>query len=257
MATRPYKPDLAALMGGRKLEYLESAVDDYNRRFARVGIATNRFGPVIPYCVSIKNTTGSLLDRGRCVGIGDPIVLPSADENEWWQRRIYTGETLAAEHASKFGILQFATANNEFSGNTVVVCGACPALIQVSDAAHEFAEIDVGETRLKSAVSGPVKIIWKESGTGLKKAEVIVGVGGLSPSQTTKIGKTDASVSPGGTVTVSIHRRISGTLTDTGENVTDVHYDWIDAAAIASGKEVWIEYFEDEGLWRISDAECP
>jgi hypothetical protein len=77
-------------------------------------------------------------------------------------------------------------------------------------------------------------------------------LGKVGDVQITKIGKTDASVAPDATVTVSIWRDGS----DTGENITGVKYDWMTSGTISSGKEVVITYFADEGIWRITGAEC-
>jgi len=74
----------------------------------------------------------------------------------------------------------------------------------------------------------------------------------LITRQGVKIGKTDASVAPDATVTVSIWRDGA----DTTENVEDVQYDWMTSGTISSGKEVVITYFADEGIWRITGAEC-
>ena len=75
-----------------------------------------------------------------------------------------------------------------------------------------------------------------------------------SPSdQTVKIGKADADITVGSTGTISIWRN----GIDTGENIENVDLDWMAGATdVSAGKEVMITWFADEGLWRITGAEC-
>jgi len=59
-----------------------------------------------------------------------------------------------------------------------VVSGVAVCDIDVTDAAHEFAAPTPGdETQLTSAGSGPARIVWKESGTGTKRAVVLISQG--------------------------------------------------------------------------------
>ncbi len=78
----------------------------------------------------------------------------------------------------------------------------------------------------------------------------IISVAG---SQIVKIGKADADITADSTGTVSIWR---GGV-DTTENVTDVELDWMHGGTkVSAGKEVMITFFADEGIWRITGAEC-
>ena len=74
----------------------------------------------------------------------------------------------------------------------------------------------------------------------------------LAQPQTVKIGKADADISVGSTGTISIWRDGS----DTTEN-EDAKLDWMAGTTqVSSGKEVMITWFADEGIWRITGAEC-
>ena len=78
----------------------------------------------------------------------------------------------------------------------------------------------------------------------------IISVAG---SQIVKIGKADADITADSTGTVSIWR--AGV--DTTENVEDVELDWMHGGTkVSAGKEVMITFFADEGIWRITGAEC-
>ncbi len=70
--------------------------------------------------------------------------------------------------------------------------------------------------------------------------------------QTVKIGKADADITVGSTGTVSIWR--AGV--DTTEDET-ASLDWMAGTTqVSLGKEVMITWFADEGIWRITGAEC-
>ena len=70
--------------------------------------------------------------------------------------------------------------------------------------------------------------------------------------QTVKIGKADSNIAVDATGTVSIWR--AGV--DTTENET-ASLDWMAGTTqVSAGKEVMITWFADEGIWRITGAEC-
>jgi hypothetical protein len=72
-----------------------------------------------------------------------------------------------------------------------------------------------------------------------------------------KIGKADADITAGTAGTVNIWRRATPTTAavDTGETV-EAYFDWLSTETISAGKEVMVQWFSDEGIWRIVGAEC-
>ncbi len=90
-------------------------------------------------------------------------------------------------------------------------------------------------------------------------------VGTFSPSRQptvlsnnqVKIGKTKTEVVSGTGVIVEIYRQsASGVFpVATGEEVM-ANFDWLSTETISAGKQVVIQRFKDEGLWRIVGAEC-
>lgn len=74
-----------------------------------------------------------------------------------------------------------------------------------------------------------------------------------------KIGKADSDITAGSTGTVSLWQKnpSTGTLEDTGDNVT-AYLDWMHGSEdVSSGKQVVIARFgEYGGIWRIIGAEC-
>ncbi len=89
-------------------------------------------------------------------------------------------------------------------------------------------------------------------------------VGTFSPSRQptvlsgvqVKIGKAKADIAAGATGTIEIWRSVGGAApTDASEEV-DAVFDWLSTETITAGKQVMIQRFKDEGLWRIVGAEC-
>ena len=74
----------------------------------------------------------------------------------------------------------------------------------------------------------------------------------VAGGQTVKIGKADADIAVDATGTISIWRDGSDTTED-----EDAKLDWMAGTTqVSSGKEVMITWFADEGIWRITGAEC-
>lgn len=207
--------------------------------------------------VDIKNLSGAARAVGDVLVLGTPVLDPNTTPEVLLQRPIFNAakSTSPVDDLAKACVVTRGGPSDEIL--EAAIAGGVWAFVNVTSAAHGYANCESGQARFTSDAMDGFPIIFKPAGTGVKKCFVTLDRRGGSAGQTVKIGKTDAGVSPGGTVTVSVWRRVSGTLVDTGENVTGVFYDWIDAAAIATGKEVVIQYFNDEGLWRIVDAECP
>ncbi|MBX3355628.1 MAG: hypothetical protein KF724_08015 [Phycisphaeraceae bacterium] len=59
----------------------------------------------------------------------------------------------------------------------VCLSGVTQAIVVVTDDEHTTGRLANGEPYLTSAVAGPASILWRESGTGTKKALVALGIG--------------------------------------------------------------------------------
>jgi hypothetical protein len=105
-------------------------------------------------------------------------------------------------------------------------------------------EIEVYNTSAEAIPSGDHLLSYS-----LEYNRFIVLVAG---GQTVKIGKADADIAVDATGTISIWRDGA----DTTENET-AKLDWMAGTTqVSSGKEVLITWFADEGIWRITGAEC-
>lgn len=199
-----------------------------------------------------KNNTADPLKVGDAVRVSTPISDPNGTGNLMLPPSFVCDKPNSDSELLLLGcIVRGAPAGKPVR---IAMLGVVWARVDVSNASHKLAKPVSGNTTLASSSADGLPILWKPSGTGVKKCAVLFDRGAVPRI---RIGKTDASVAPGGTVTVSIWRRESGGLVDTNENITNVRYDWIAAEAIAANKQVEITYFADESVWRITDAECP
>lgn len=126
--------------------------------------------------VLVRNGTGSTLAGPGVLALGDPVIS-AVDEPQTVQQQPGFEGGVPAAATDAFAVMVEAVESDGFGRG--VVSGVAVCDIDVTDAAHEYAAPTPGdETQLTSAASGPARIVWKESGTGTKRAVVIVGQGG-------------------------------------------------------------------------------
>ena len=123
--------------------------------------------------VLIKNDSGA--DRSQYEILGISGVVFAATDDGFKQRIVLTGETPAADsHEGKFAVLAEPIGDGDIG--PAIVYGTTICQVDISDTSHEYADIADGDaTKLASAKSGPVQILWIESGTGVKWAVVRIG----------------------------------------------------------------------------------
>jgi len=123
--------------------------------------------------VLIKNNSG--YDRSRYDILGVSGVVFAATDDGFKQRIVLTGVTPAAgSHEGKFAVLAEPIGDGDIG--PAIVDGVTICQVNITDASHEYADIANGDAaKLVSAKSGPVQIIWIESGTGTKWAVVRIG----------------------------------------------------------------------------------
>lgn len=152
-----------------------------------VGDASRNFSGIYNDTILIRNDTGGALSRFNAVGIGGVVFDPSTYLATFQSKITLTGAVPAiATHTSgRFAVCAQPILSGKIG--KAWVSGVCPALINVTDEMHEYADIADGITGyLASAESGPCVILWKESGTGQKWAVVRFGssAGGGSAAET-------------------------------------------------------------------------
>lgn len=135
--------------------------------------------PISPaLLVYVRNDTSDKLPPLSVLKLGEPLIDVTEDNliHECRQRPVLPGT------APTSGSDPFAVTLDRSEPSQVVraiFIGALVIDVNVSDAAHGFAVPAAGVTAsLASATSGPAKIVHKETGTGVKRAYVILA--GLS-----------------------------------------------------------------------------
>jgi hypothetical protein len=73
--------------------------------------------------------------------------------------------------ANGFGVLTSPIKNGDYAPDCQV-SGACVAFVNVTDANHKFAKVASATYVLQSEIVGPVRILYKPSGTGEKTCAV-------------------------------------------------------------------------------------
>ncbi len=148
------------------------------------GLALPRGGAREDYgVIKLRNTSSSDWARYDAIRVQTPPILPSAAEPAWIEHRVYGGSAPAAGIADlgRVAICLEPIARTTGVGRALL-CGVIETQLYVIEQWHEYADIDpaAGGRTLVSNPDGssPCQILWRESGTGLKRAMVRVGNGG-------------------------------------------------------------------------------
>lgn len=127
--------------------------------------------------VLVRNThPTTTIPRFGVIGLGDPAIVP-ADTTEIDRLYVRRGRVLldgtvpaAGTHETKLAIAQAPIAAGAIG--EAIRGGVTPAILDVTNASHEYAAIDGGVAKLQSAETGPIRILWKGTGTGEVSAVV-------------------------------------------------------------------------------------
>lgn len=130
----------------------------------------------------VQNTTGVLIDADFPVlEIDGPVYNATDRAGVVFEGITLKGKTpTATARMADLVIVQGAIKGSGSDAfRQAVVIGPTWCNVDVTDAAHTHVIPKVGDnTRLSSAGSGTIKMFWKETGVGLKKALIILGGGG-------------------------------------------------------------------------------
>lgn len=207
----------------------------------------------MPRVVYAQNTTSTDVPIYSPVVLGDPVALLAVAQTDAAYENCMCYEVLETNASTKIvGISQQPIEYDAHGSGTgaireVVVDGITNATINVTDVNHKYAKCTSTPYELESCHERTsVEIIFSEVGTA-KLCKVH-----LKPQvQTLAVGKTTQQINGGGNGTVEIYRDGAAT----GEEVT-AELDWMTSEKISTGKEVLLNYFYDEFIWRIIGAEC-
>lgn len=134
--------------------------------------------------IRVKNNTGDTVPRFAVLGLGDPVIDPSAGDAQLFSFKNTTalqGETPDIDtHWGRFCVTLSPIPDGMIG--EAVIAGVVPCKINVYQSVHQWADIKDGDsTQLNSDDCGTCKILWKESGTGSGKwAYVLIGESALT-----------------------------------------------------------------------------
>jgi len=140
--------------------------EDFAKRRKQGTPATPAVGPRDTDVIRVRNMTGDDRLEGEVLRIGEKII-DNLDKFHIWH------EGLICNGCGDWGI---AIRAMPYDGiDQLQVSGVCLALVDVTEEGHTWAGEKIGETHLVSDTQGGAKILWKESGIGLKVAVVNLG----------------------------------------------------------------------------------
>jgi hypothetical protein len=132
----------------------------------------------VPHVIAeIQNTTGDLIDAEfPILAMGEPVFTFADNAEAIRDAPRFKGTTPDADtQIGDVAIVQGPIGDDEF--RVAIIQGPAHCEIDVTDESHTHAKPKADDnTKLESATSG-AKIRWKESGTGTKKAVIVLGGG--------------------------------------------------------------------------------
>jgi len=165
--------------------------------------------------VRVENVSGSDVSRFGVLGIDGVTITPTDNADEFKARPCVEGYTPDIdEHRGRYVVTVEPIAAGEIG--KAVVAGLAVVGVLVLDEDHRWAEMYDGVTvSLISAATGSARILWKESGVGLKWALVRLG----NAVHHVEYGKPTTTFSQGTTITLAVCEA-DGTDIGAAANVT-------------------------------------
>lgn len=145
-----------------------------DRRLGRTGAGQALDEPVTPALqVYVRNDTGASLAAFSVVALGTPVISATDAQHTVRRQPVFPG-TAPAASTDAFAVTIEPLGTGKVG--RAVVMGVVPVDLNVTDSSHTAATPAAAVTAtLASATNGPARIIWKASGTGTKRAVVLIG----------------------------------------------------------------------------------
>lgn len=123
--------------------------------------------PIPTDVVKVKNSSGSALRLGEVIELSGFLPTDVLRASLWFDGAL-------PDTTRPLGIALQAIPTSTI--DNCQVSGACPALVNVTDAGHGYAAVSNANAVLQSAISGPVRILYKPAGTGEKTCAVLLPI---------------------------------------------------------------------------------
>src|SRR6185369_11431480 len=125
--------------------------------------------------VWVKNISASNVTAGDILGLGDPVITPTQNAEEFKTRISFQGSipSTSTPHYDRYGVCQ-EPADKTDGYCRCVVAGATFVKLTITHAEDLYCEIANGvSTSLTTGALGSSRILWKESGTGGSKWGIV------------------------------------------------------------------------------------
>lgn len=157
--------------------FTDAAVDLRARQSSR---GTRPFPSDTPSpTILVRNDSGQNVPRFGVLGLAGPLITPEDNLSEFQSRIALSGiAPVEEEHEDGFVILAEPLAEGVIG--EAFLTGASPVQVEVEDEDHSHATVKDGEVGflVSTGDEGKNRILWKELGTGLKWALVMVRAAG-------------------------------------------------------------------------------
>ncbi len=168
--------------------------------------------------VLVRNVSGVDQLRFAVLAIDGIVIGPTDNELEFQNRPAFDVTAPADEEASRIVILAEPIKAGKLG--RAIAAGITPVRLDVEETDHEFAgameDVTLG---LQSRDSGIARILWKDSGTGLKWAVVLFPAGGGGEGGRVQVGIVTSCNYSAGTAEVELATGSLGSLSGTGKSV--------------------------------------
>lgn len=134
--------------------------------------------PLPPTRVLVMNSSGVNVPAGGALKLSAPLLPPDDVDTVVNEPPAFDG--LATTDDAEETIVVVGEPVPDGATGFGHVLGIVWAKLDVGDEGHTHAAPAASSTKLKSAASGPAKIIWKDAGTGEKWAQLLLGGAGTS-----------------------------------------------------------------------------
>lgn len=152
-----------------------AAADKAKRRDKVLGVRELPESDESGSIILVENTSDVHVDRFGILGLGEPIVDPSAHLDAFLNLIAFTAvKPVMVDHFGKF-VVTLEPIGKDSVGRAFL-SGVCPCKLSVGDSSHLFADVLEGNVeKLQTGTIGRAQILWKESGTGDKWGLVHLG----------------------------------------------------------------------------------
>jgi len=154
-----------------------NAMIESARRIAALDASANRQqgGSLPPGMIRVKNASGAARDAGDIVGLGSALFTPTDNLDEFRFRPTLVGSLpTRASHSGKFAVLAESIPSNGIGLAIVSGIAACKVDSQSTTILPEAVEVKNSDaTQLSLVGDGMARVLWRESGTGTKRALIL------------------------------------------------------------------------------------